>query len=47
MIAIIIISVFMLTFIYYGFIVELENERKQRKEERRKYIFYSKRKFNK
>ena len=41
------ISVFVATFIYYGFIVEMNEQKEQRKQEKKKYIFYSNRKFNK
>lgn len=41
MIAIIMISVFVATFIYYGVILENYDEKEQRKQERKKQMYYS------
>lgn len=47
MIAIIMISVFVATFIYYGAIVENVDEKEQRKQERKKQMYYLRQQYKK
>jgi len=47
MIAIIMISVFVATFIYYGIILENIDEKEQRKQERKKQMYYLRQQYKK